>query len=279
MHAIDTNTVPAPPGNGLQQIVECLVAAVRGCRTVYIKPNFTTPAPLRGVSTEPDLVRVVASCLASPRRSVFLCESDTKTRSAREAFEAHLAGSTPEGCILAKLTSWEKHLTITSLSGTWTLPDFVRDPEGMLINLACLKDNAAYRTSGPVKNLFGLVREARKERIHRLPVGDLFDLLWTIVDNVRMRMVNVVDGRWQWVGDFDRGSAAYRGVMALSPDLLALEDWATRQCVTFSERATVLDARPGCRAGIREDAVSVFSADEPSPRGPAERPFSKEACG
>ena len=262
MAFVENNVIPARLNIGLQEVVNHVLTWAGNYRTIYIKPNFTTPAPLCGVSTEEDLVRKLVSSLAAPQRSIFLCESDTKARTAQEAFQVHLGGEIPEGCVLANLTTWNDFFEIETRSGIWTLPAFLRNHDALLVNLTCLKDNDTYRTSGPVKNLYGLVREKKKERIHRFSIDYLFDLLWTIIDNLRINIVNLVDGRWHWRGDFVNGKAVDRGVMALSRNLMALEHWTTEQCVTFGHCRTVLDERPYCTGKIREGDITVFSLPE-----------------
>lgn len=257
------------PKTTLEEVASVVAGWARDYRHVYIKPNLTTTAPLRGATTEADLMQSLVAALVRPARIIHICESDTSSRTARQAFAEHLTGRIAQQAEFFDLTEAADTIEIVARSGTWSLPSFVHDRNSLFVDVACLKDSKPYRISGPLKNLFGLVCDVEKTRIHKYPVEYLYDLLWRIYGQLHNHTVGIVDGRWQWVGDFDSGGCQWRGLVAASRDLLSLEHWANSRCATFATSPTMLEAKPPGRrmaeelGEVREWQV-VRDADKPA---------------
>ncbi len=144
---------------------------------IVIKPSIYDPE-LPG-NTSPDIIRSVVRIFENVS-DIIIVESDTRTRSANDAFKAlRLDQLVGDNVSLVNLS--KSHCSNYRMSGHYLKEAVLSDSisrNSFLINLATLKINPQDMTySGAIKNLFGLLPQVNKEPLHPFLDDVLLDLL------------------------------------------------------------------------------------------------------
>lgn len=135
---------------------------VKSDSTVFVKPNFTFPHPAKGVTTNPDLLRVLLPILAKNCRRLIVGESDGGSSSfpAEKAFQEHgmyeiCRDSGAELVNLSKLPSEFVESKIVGKKVKVLVPSLLLKNVDCAISVPTLKVHVVTTASLGMKNLWG----------------------------------------------------------------------------------------------------------------------------
>jgi len=212
-------------------------AAARASK-LFVKPNFTFPRHIDGVTTSPAFLRDVLSILSDSGAEIFVGESNGGYGSflAAEAFAGHgLSQICRETRATAvDLSRAESRVYERNVAGRHTsvrLPRLLAEEVDFTVSVPVLKVHAMTTVSLSVKNLWGccpvdlrLLQHAQLPRKLRL-IADLVKAKYGIVDGLYG-----LDGH----GPME-GTSRYLGKFILGDDPYGL-DWAAAKMMGFEPR-------------------------------------------
>ncbi|MBN1689467.1 MAG: DUF362 domain-containing protein [Dehalococcoidia bacterium] len=188
--------------------------------TVFIKPNFTFPRHIEGVTTSPELLRSLLRLLKGKAGRVILGESD----GANHAFTAEesLAGhgmydicreEGAEAISLSKMPSTTIESSVLGKKVTVQLPDLLLNDVDCFISAPVFKVHAMTTVTLSLKNTWGCVPDTMRCLLHQ----DLSHKLALIAGRLKPRIV-IIDGLYS----LDRHGPMYGE--AVRTDLLLVSD-------------------------------------------------------
>ncbi len=141
---------------------------------VFIKPNFTSPQPEKGVTTSPEVLRCLLEILADKAGSVTVGESDGGNHSfkAEEAFEGHdmyrICEETGAGLVnLSTLPARTVESDIMGRKMSVELPELLLDEIDCFISVPVLKVHVMTTVSISLKNSWGCLPDTMRGMHHQ----------------------------------------------------------------------------------------------------------------
>ena len=169
---------------------------INGNSTVFIKPNFTFPRHIEGVTTSPELLRSLLQLLKGKARRVILGESDGANHAftAEEAFAGHrmydLCKDTGAELVsLSRMPSTTIESTVAGKRVKVQLPDLLLQDTDCFISVPVFKVHAMTTVTLSLKNSWGCVPDTMRCLLHQ----DLAHKLALIAGLLKPRIV-ILDG-------------------------------------------------------------------------------------
>ncbi len=188
--------------------------------TVFIKPNFTFPRHIEGVTTSPELLRSLLQLLKGKAGRVILGESDGANHAftAEEALEGHGMYDIckEEGAEAVSLSGMPSTTIESSVLGKKVqvqLPDLLLHDIDCFISVPVFKVHAMTTVTLSLKNSWGCVPDTMRCLLHQ----DLAHKLALIADRLKPRIV-IIDGLYS----LDKHGPMYGE--AVRTDLLLVSD-------------------------------------------------------
>jgi len=185
-------------------------------RTIFLKPNFTFPRPVEGVTTSREILQTTLSLLVEMGAEVFVGESNGGYGSftAEEAFRGQglykickQAGAHPLN--LSKMETQEYTRIVGGREVSVRLPRFLVDNVDMSISMPVLKVHAMTTVSLSIKNLWGCYPTDLRLLEHReldrklALIRDLINAKFGIVDaTYALDEHGPMDGKAREIGKF-----------------------------------------------------------------------------
>jgi len=164
--------------------------------TVFIKPNFTFPRHIKGVTTSPELLRGLLQLLKGKAGRVILGESDGANHafSAEEALKGHgmydiCREEGAEAVSLSKMPSTTIESAVPGKKVKVQLPDLLLNEVDCFISVPVFKVHAMTTVTLSLKNSWGCVPDTMRCLQHQ----DLAYKLALIASRLKPRIV-IIDG-------------------------------------------------------------------------------------
>jgi uncharacterized protein (DUF362 family) len=142
--------------------------------TVFIKPNFTFPYYKKGITTSPEVLRILLEIIKDRVANVILGESDGGNRSftANEAFKGHDVHKICRevGADLVNLSKLPSVFVKDKIQGKEVkveLPKLLLDADTCLISVPVLKVHVITQISLSIKNLWGCYPDTMRGLYHK----------------------------------------------------------------------------------------------------------------
>jgi uncharacterized protein (DUF362 family) len=230
-------------------------AALRGKRTIFIKPNMSHPGYIPGVVTDPALLSELVSLLRDEAEEVVVGESNGFNYPCRSAFEntGIEAAVKKAGGTVVNLS--EDKVVKVKFPGNGPLkslflPKTVLDADAV-VDAALMKTHEFAVYSGAIKNLFGCVPSNRRIYLHPY-LPEVFYRLYAVFNP----QLTVMDARVGIEGNGPtKGNPVKMDLMLTSNDALALDVTATK-IMRLDWKQTYL-SYIAAKTGLREEAIEV----------------------
>jgi uncharacterized protein (DUF362 family) len=164
--------------------------------TVFIKPNFTFPRHIEGVTTSPELLRGLLQLLKGKAGRVIVGESDGANHAftAEESLKGHgmydmCKEEGAEAVSLSRLPSTIVESSVLGKNVKVNLPDLLLHDVDCFISVPVFKVHAMTNVTLSIKNSWGCVPDTMRCLLHQ----DLAHKLTLIAGRLRPRIV-IIDG-------------------------------------------------------------------------------------